>query len=110
MSLKRALKTLMGLGLTEMDSQVYTYLAKKGPHGEKELSHSLNCTELDLALSLKNLQGKGFITSMSEPQIIFVAIPLEKVIEEAIRKKIQETQLMKKEKENFLSNSNQQLQ
>jgi sugar-specific transcriptional regulator TrmB len=107
LSLEKALKALMNLGLTQMDSQVYVYLAKKGPHGEKDLVYALNTTDQQICRSLRNLQEKGFITSKTERQTVFTALPLEKVLENMLKAKTEETRRMEQDKESFLSNTHQ---
>jgi predicted transcriptional regulator len=41
MSQEQVLKTLVGLGLTRLDSQVYIYLAKRGSQKGQDLSKGL---------------------------------------------------------------------
>ena len=106
MSLEKALKALKSLGLMETDAQVYVYLAKKGPHGEKDLVNALKTTDQQLCRSLINLQEKGFVTSKTENQTIFTAVPLEKVIDNIVKAKTEEVQRVEQDKEKYLSNSN----
>ena len=107
LSLEKALKALMNLGLTQMDAQVYVYLAKKGPHGEKEIVCALKTTDQQLCRSLRNLEEKGFITSKTERQTVFTALPFEKVLENILKAKTEETQRMEQAKESFLSKIHQ---
>jgi sugar-specific transcriptional regulator TrmB len=103
-SLEKALRALMSLGLSLMDAQVYIYLEKKGPHGGEELVYALNANERQLWLSLSNLQGKGFVTSKTENQTLFIAVPLEKVIDNIVKARTKEVQRIERDKESFLSN------
>ena len=106
MSLEKALKTLMTLGLSLMDAQVYVYLEKKGPHPEKDLADALKTTDQQLYTSLSSLQEKGFITSTIENQLVFSAVPLEKVIDNIVKAKTEEALRIEQEKEHYLSNPN----
>ena len=106
LSLEKALKALKSLGLMETDAQVYIYLAKKGPQGEKDLVNALKTTDQQLCRSLINLQEKGFITSKTENQLIFTAVPLEKVIDNIVKAKTEEAQRVEQDKEKYLSNPN----
>jgi sugar-specific transcriptional regulator TrmB len=106
LSLKLALKALKSLGLTDMDARVYVYLAKKGPREETALAYALNATDQQLCQSLKNLQEKGFVTSKSENQTVFSAVPLEKVIDNIVKAKTEATQRIEQDKEKYLSNPN----
>ncbi len=96
----------MSLGLTQLEAQIYVYLAKKGPREEKDLAHALETTDEELCRSLLNLQENGFVTSKIEHQTIFTAVPLEQVIENIVKAKTEETQRMEEEKENYLANPN----
>jgi sugar-specific transcriptional regulator TrmB len=104
-SLEKTNKALMLLGLTETDSIVYVYLAKKGPHEKNNLAYALNADDQQLCCALKNLQEKGFVTVTSEKQTVFVAVPLEEVIDNIVKGKTQETQRMEQDKENFSNTS-----
>ncbi len=103
MSLEKALKTLMTLGLSLTDAKVYVYLAKQGPHEEEELVHALNANDQQLWRSLRTLQNKGFVTSKTKNQTFFIALPLEEVINNIVKAGTEEAQLMKRARENFLS-------
>ena len=87
MSLSSALNALKSMGLTDMDSRVYVYLAKRGPQEEKNLVYALNADELQLCCSLRNLIEKGFVTLKTENQTLFIAIPLEEVIDNIVKAK-----------------------
>jgi sugar-specific transcriptional regulator TrmB len=104
LSLKLALDALKSLGLKEMDAQVYIYLAKKGPHEKNNLAYALNADDQQLCCILKNLQEKGFVTMTTENRTVFVAVPLEEVINNILKAKSEETQNMERDKEKFLSN------
>ncbi len=82
MSLDRALKALKSLGLTDIDAQVYIYLSKRGPHGLSDLAGALKITNHKLASSLDNLRTRSMVDSAPEPQGMYFAIPLERVLDE----------------------------
>ncbi len=92
----------MNLGLAQTEAQVYVYLAKKGSHTEEDLAKALRISVKHLRQSLDNLQNKGFVIC-AERQAIYNAVPLERVIEEIVKVKIQAAQLLEEEKEKFLS-------
>ena len=100
------LDTLVSLGLTRLDAQVYVFLTKKGPQAENYLASAMKITEQQLHLSLKNLHEKGFITSKTENQTVFSAVPLEKVIDNIVKAKTEETQRIQQYRESLLSNPN----
>ena len=100
MSLEKALKTLVSLGLNLMDAQVYVYLAKKGPRERNDLAESLGLPRNQLDLCLENLMNKGIIKTVSEGSDRYFAISFEKVLDDfmkATREKAKALQASKKE-------------
>ncbi len=100
------LDTLVGLGLTRIEAQTYIFLAKKGPHARKDLTSALKLTKQQLYPCLKNLRKKGFVTSTLERHVIFSAVPLEKVLDNFIKAKVEEAERIKQDKQDFLSTLN----
>ena len=88
-----------------MDAQVYIYLSKKGPHEKNNLAYALNADNQHLSYTLNNLQEKGFVIMTTENRTVFVAVPLEEIIDNILKAKSQETQDMERDKEKFLSNT-----
>jgi sugar-specific transcriptional regulator TrmB len=100
MSLEKALKTLMSLGLTLMDAQVYVYLAKKGPCKGNNLAQALKLPRKQLGLCLENLLNKGMVSTITEGSGKYFAIPLEEVLDEFMKaSKEQATALQENKKE-----------
>jgi sugar-specific transcriptional regulator TrmB len=102
-SLEKALKALMNLGLAETEAQVYIYLAKKGSHAEEDLAKVLKISNQSLRQILNNLQKKGFVIPKTEKQIIYIAVPLERIIDNIMKIKIEATQRFEQDKLKFLS-------
>ena len=103
MTLERVLNTLARLGLTKPEALLYIYLAKKGPQAQKELTAALKTTHRELCRNLRNLEDKGFVTSKTEKQTIFIAVPFETVIDKIVEAKTEETKRIVQDKESFLS-------
>ena len=57
MSRERIIKALEGLGLTQVDAQIYVFLAKEGSHTVREITGELNLQENKVYRSLKDLQN-----------------------------------------------------
>lgn len=74
----------MSLGLSEVDAKVYIYLAKKGPHEQKDLAKALKLTKNQLCLCLERLFSKKMVTVTTEQTITYSAIELEKVLDEFV--------------------------
>jgi sugar-specific transcriptional regulator TrmB len=98
------LDTLARVGLTKPEALLYIYLAKKGPQPEKELTFELRTTHRELCRTLKNLEDKGFVTSKTEKQTIFIAVPFEKVLDNILEAQTEETKRIEQDKESFFSN------
>ena len=87
------LKIFVGFGLSKTDSQVYVFLAEKGPKKAIEISKALRIYKQKLYPSLKNLQNKGVITATLEHPARFSAVQFEKVLDLFIKAKMGEAQI-----------------
>lgn len=103
MSQERALKALLDIGLTRMDSQVYMFLAKKGPQKGRDLFRGLKMSKPQLYRSLKTLQSKGIVSATFERPNRFFAVPFEKGLDMFIKAKTEEAQRMQQNKDEILS-------
>jgi sugar-specific transcriptional regulator TrmB len=101
--LELLIETLVELGLKPTDTQVYIFLAKKGPQRVKDLVNSLRITKQQLYPSLKNLEERCVVNSSNERPAVFSAVPIEQVLDALIKAKIKETQHMIQNKEALLS-------
>ncbi|HTY76108.1 MAG TPA: helix-turn-helix domain-containing protein, partial [Candidatus Nanoarchaeia archaeon] len=103
MSQEQVLKTLIDLGLTRLDSQVYIYLAKKGPQKGQEISKGLKIQKQQLYRSLKNLQGKGIVESSLKHPAQFSAVSFDKVVDIFVKAKMAEANRIQENKEEILA-------
>ena len=103
MSLELALKALENLGLTGVDAKVYVFLAKKGPHEEKDLANALKLAKTQLHLSLESLLTKGMIIIYPEHSFKYSAIELEKVLEQFLETKKEQAKILRATKRDLLS-------
>ena len=78
MSLDRVIKSLVILGLSRIDAEVYVYTAKKGSQKLIDLKQSLNYSKLQITKSLKTLVTTGL---MNKDGNLFSAIPFEEALE-----------------------------
>ena len=102
-SLKLALKALESLGLTGVDAEVYVYLAKRGPHEEKDLASALKIARTQLRLSIEILLTKGMIIAYSEHSVKYSAIELEKVLEQFLVAKKEQAKILRTTKKELLN-------
>jgi HTH-type transcriptional regulator, sugar sensing transcriptional regulator len=99
----RVLKTLVSLGLSRLDSQVYLCLAKKGSQRGNEISKTLKVQNQQLYRSLKNLRSKGIVEATLEHPARFSAVSFDKVVDLVIKSKMAEAQLIQENKEEILT-------
>jgi sugar-specific transcriptional regulator TrmB len=103
LSFELLIKTLVGFGFKPTDAQVYLFLAKKGPKRGKDLVNSLKVTKQQLYPSLKELKERGIVNATYERPAIFSAVAIERVLDILIKKKIEETQSIIRNKEELIS-------
>ncbi len=93
----------MSLGLTQIDSEVYLYLAIEGPKRGKDVAEVLNLYRQQLGRSLKRLHSKGMVTSTFERPGLFSAISLERVIDFLIEDKREQARALQASRDELLS-------
>jgi sugar-specific transcriptional regulator TrmB len=97
------LKTLVDIGFSRTDAQVYLFLSRKGPQKGRAISRALNMNRQQLYPCLKNLQSRGIVNATIEYPARFSAVPFEKVLDLFIRGKMEEAQRIQQSKERILS-------
>jgi sugar-specific transcriptional regulator TrmB len=97
------LKTLVSLGFTETDAQVYVYLATEGSQKARDIAEALQIYKRQLYRSLKNLQSKGIINASPEYPARFSAVLFEKVLDLLIKAKTEQEKALQESKEELLS-------
>ncbi len=103
MGQERVFRTLLGLGLTDTDSKVYVFLAKRGLLRAFEMSKTLKLNKVQVYRSLQNLQSKGLVAATLEHPARFSAVPIEKVLDLFIKAKMEEAQEIQRDKAEILS-------
>ncbi len=103
LSLERVIKTIMGLGLSEVDAQVYVFLALNGPHKAREITRKMSLYKKQLYHSLKNLQDKDVVKASFDYPAVFSAIPFEVVLDLLADIKNEQAQALLEVKEGLLS-------
>ncbi|HEX9261027.1 MAG TPA: helix-turn-helix domain-containing protein [Candidatus Bathyarchaeia archaeon] len=97
------LKTLVSLGLTEIDSEIYILLAKKGPQRGRNIGEVLNLYKQQLYRSLKRLQERSMVRSTLERPARFSAVSLEKILDFLIETKKNQALALQESREDLLS-------
>ena len=102
MSSENVLKTLANLGLTQIDAELYIFLAKRGPIEARNVAKALKISKQRVYPIIKKLQSKGILNSTLEHPARFSVIPFEKLLDLFIRTKMEEAQRVKQEKNGIL--------
>jgi sugar-specific transcriptional regulator TrmB len=97
------LNTLINFGLSQIEAQIYIFLAKKGAQKGRDIRKALKITKQQLYPGLRNLQNKGILSSTIEHPARFSALSFEKVLDLFIRAKVEETQRLQQSKDEILS-------
>jgi sugar-specific transcriptional regulator TrmB len=103
LSKEQLLKTITGLGLSQVDAEVYIFLAKMGPQKGRNIADALKLYKQQLYRSLRNLQRKGLASATCERPAQFSAVSLDKVIGMFVKVKIEEARVLQETREEFLS-------
>ena len=96
------LKTLEAFGLSRTDSEVYLYLAKKGPIKGREVANALQISKQQLYPILKNLKDKGIINASVDRPALFSALAFEEVLELYITIKVDQAKVIKETKKELM--------
>ncbi len=94
---------LLEYGLTEAESKIYIYLARRGPSPAGEIAKALTIRRGQTYNILKALQERGIVEGVAGRPIRFSAIPLPKAIDVLLEAHRQRERLMKKIKPELLS-------
>jgi sugar-specific transcriptional regulator TrmB len=97
------LRTLVELGLIEIDAAIYLLLAKEGPQQGKSIAKILGLYKQQLYRSLKRLQGKGIVTATLEHPAHFSAMSLEKVLDILIESRKEQALALQASRKELLS-------
>jgi sugar-specific transcriptional regulator TrmB len=99
---EKLLKTLVNVGLTQLDAEVYLLLAKKGPIKARDATKALKLSKQRFYPIIKNLQRKGVVTATLEHPAMFSAVAFKKVLDLFVKSKMAEAQHVQKHKEDLL--------
>jgi sugar-specific transcriptional regulator TrmB len=103
LSLKRILKVLGNLGLSQTDAHVYIYLATNGPNKARTIVDYLKVNKGQVYKSLSRLQNKGVTIASNERPIEFSAVPFEDVLDMLMKIKKEQAKVLQAIKEELIS-------
>ena len=94
-------KTLINLGFTETDTQVYVFLTTEGPQKARDIAETLNLYKQRLYRSLGKMQNKGIIKASGYPAQ-FSAVPIEKVIDLLVKDNVEQAEYVIRNRQDLL--------
>lgn len=97
------LTTLVNLGFTETDAQVYVFLATETPQKARDIAETLKISKQQLYRTLKKLQSKGVINASPEYPAHFSAVLFEKVLDLFVKAKTEQQRALQESMEELLS-------
>jgi len=97
------LRTLILLGFTETDAQVYVYLTIVGPRQARSIAEAMKIYRQKLYRSLRKLQQKGMVNSSHDRPAQFSAVSFDKILDLLIKTHLKEAQRIEQEKEEILN-------
>ena len=102
MSQENLKNALQQFGATEREAEVYIFLAKHGKLGTGQIAKQMKKNKGLVYRTLNSLERKGLVESTLESPTRFVAVPLEKVIDDYIKDKQIEIAQVEKTKDDLL--------
>lgn len=97
------LKSLTGLGLKEVDAEIYLLLAKEGPQTGRNIAEALNLYKQQVYRSLRSLQCKGCVKATKERPSKFSVVAIQEVIDSLVDVRLEEAQHMEENRQRILS-------
>ena len=80
-SLERVIKTLIGLGLSNIEAEIYVHLAAIGPATVRNIIRGQTFDKRQTYRSLKTLQQKGIVSGNQEYPEEFSAVSFEQALD-----------------------------
>ncbi len=99
----RIRETFRDFGVTEKETEIYTYLAKHGALRGGEISKRSKTHKALVYRILESLQSKGLVTKTLESPARFIAVNFETVVDLKIKAKREEATLLENTKKELLS-------
>ncbi len=103
MSQEKVLKALEGLGLAELEAQVYVFLGKRGSQKATDIARAFKIRKQRVYMALKKLEGKGLVNATLEYPSRFSALPFEKALDLFVKAKMEEARRIEGHKDELFS-------
>ncbi len=96
-------KSLVALGLKQIDAEIYLLLVEEGPQKTKTLANALELNKQQLYRSLKRLQNKNIITVTQNRPALFSAVSPATILDFIIEAKKEQASALQENREELLS-------
>jgi sugar-specific transcriptional regulator TrmB len=103
MSREWVLKTLVGLGLSQVEAEIYLLLAQAGPLRGTDIASTLKLYKQQLYRDLRSLKCKRCVKATLERPARFSAVPLEEVLDLFMKTKVEQAEDLKASRDELLS-------
>jgi sugar-specific transcriptional regulator TrmB len=103
LSLERIYKTLIKIGLSQIESRVYIHLAACGPAKARTIIFNLSIKKQQLYRSLRSLKTKKLVNYNLEFPVTFSAVSFKEALKILIKMKDKQAQQIEEKKDGFLS-------
>ena len=103
MSREWVLKTLVGLGLSQVEAEIYFLLAQTGPLRGTEIASKLKLYKQRLYRGLKSLKCKGCVKATIGRPVLFSAVSLEEVFDQFMKSKEKQAKILAASRGELLS-------
>ena len=96
-------KALVTLGLSEVDAEVYVFLAVEGPQKGRNIAEVLQIEKHQLYSCLKALEIKGIVNCTRKRITLYTAVSPENVVDILVKSNLEDAQQMEENREKILS-------
>jgi HTH-type transcriptional regulator, sugar sensing transcriptional regulator len=103
MSREWVLKTLVDLGLSKVEAEVYIFIVQAGPVKGSDIADTLKLYKQQVYRSLKTLRDKGMINATSNRPNQFSAVSLERILDLFMKTKTEQAKNLQSNREKLLS-------
>lgn len=103
MSREWMLKTLVSLGLSQVEAEIYLFLAQTGPVKGRDIAETPKLYKQQLYRSLKSLKCKGCVKATTGRPAFFSAVSLEEVLDQFKKSKEKQAKILAASRDELLS-------
>ena len=103
MSLNRITKLLNALGFSNIDAEIYIYIAKLGPLSDEEIANRLKLKLERIVPILEELVKKGVIIPTIKNKKVYSSLSFEELLDEFVKFEISKAEEIRKNNQKLIS-------